>query len=237
MLHIAICDDDPAIRAALQSSLKRYGNETGEEFCVSEYKDGESLLRSGTDDMDLLILDIQMPGISGIDTARAIRAANQNLLIILFTNYIQYALEGYEVQAYRFLLKPLDYQQFTEVVGKALEVLHKRKQAVLLIQTRERTSRIPIDSIIYIETCSGHVLIHTHTDTIESYTSMKDMEQQLKDSLFFRCHTAFLVPLREIRDITQRDVLLYSGQSIPLSRHRRKALKEAITNYWGGQFP
>ncbi len=236
MLNIAICDDDPAIRSDLQNSMQRYKAETGLHLQIAEFTSGDQLLQEFPENIDLLILDIQMPGRSGLDTARAIRKVNQQVLIIFFTNYVQYALEGYEVQAYRFLLKPLDYDQFTRVVGSALQLLQNRRQNVLLIQTKERTSHIPIDSIQYIETYKGHVIVHTLSDKIECYTSMKEMEHQLEEHSFFRCHTAFLVPLKAIRDVTQRDVHLYSGEVLPLSRHRRSALKEAITIFWGGQF-
>lgn len=236
MLKVAVCDDDPSIRGMLCKYLDRFSGTSGIETSVTLFENGEALLQRELSDLDLLVLDIQMTGISGLDTARTIRATNQKLTIIFFTNYIQYALEGYEVQAYRFLLKPLDYEQFCAVVGKALTELQTRKRATLVIPTKAKTSHISIGSILYAETYKGHVLLYTENDAIESFASMKETEEALKDHPFVRCHTAFLVSLREIRSITQQDVLLRSGQAIPLSKHRRKAVKEALTVFWGEQF-
>lgn len=236
MLQVAICDDSPEIRATLRDDLNRFSAESGIDLTVAQFDCGEALLAHGTDGVDLLILDIQMSGLDGLETARRIRATNQNLTIIFFTNYIQYALEGYEVQAYRFLLKPLTYEQFSDVVGKTLTELHARRKAVLVVRTKAQTRQLPIDALQYVETYKGHVLLHTPTETIESFTTMKELEETLKAHKFLRCHTAFLVSMREIKSITQQDVVLRNGQLIPLSKHRKKAVREVVTVYWGEQF-
>ena len=236
MLKVAVCDDDVSIRGMLREYLDRFSSASGIETSATFFESGEALLQGELGDLDILILDIQMTGISGLDTARRIRATNQRLTIIFFTNYIEYALEGYEVQAYRFLLKPLTYEHFSTVVGEVLTELQARKKATLVIPTKAKTSHISVDSILYVETYKGHVLIHTENDTIESFASMKETEEALKPHPFLRCHTAFLVSLREIKSITQQDVLLKNGQSLPLSKHRRKAAKEALTVFWGEQF-
>lgn len=236
MLHAAICDDDPDIRAMLRDYLDRFSHTMGFLISTSLFESGEALLAEDLSGLDLLILDIQMAGMDGLSTARAIRGRHQNLTIIFFTNYIQYALEGYEVQAYRFLLKPLSYERFAQVVGQALTELHSRKEAMLVVRTKTRTSSIPIDSLLYAETYKGHVLLHTAGDTVEAFESMKELESALKEHGFLRCHTAFLVSLREIRSVTSQDVLLRGGQVLPLSKHRRKTVREAVTIFWGEQF-
>lgn len=236
MLQVAVCDDDPTIRRMLCGYLERFSAANRIELSVISFESGEALVKKDLTALDLLILDIQMGGMNGLETARVIRSQNQELTIIFFTNYIQYALEGYEVQAYRFLLKPLDYEHFSGVVGQALTELHARRKAMLVVRTKTKTSHIPIDSILYVETYRGHVMLHTRMDVVESFSSMKETEETLKEHQFFRCHTAFLVSLREIRSVTQQDVLLQNGQIIPLSKHRRKALREAITVFWGDRF-
>ena len=236
MLRVAVCDDSSDIRSQLRQYLQTFSDSSKIEIELSQYTSGEQLLAADYHSLDLLILDIQMDGLNGLDTARQIRCTDSDLTIIFFTNYVQYALEGYEVQAYRFLLKPLTYEQFSTVVGAALLEKQTRRQQTLLIVGRDKSTRIPTDDILYIETERGHVIIHTADSSVPSSASMKETEQALQDALFFRCHTAYLVPLRKIVSIGLQDIELQGGVQIPLSKHRRKALKEALALFWGGQF-
>lgn len=182
VLRIAVCDDDSDIRETLCSYLERISLSAGLELSVTCFDSGENLLKEDHTAFDLLIMDIQMPGIDGLAAARTIRASNEQLTIIFLTNYIQYALEGYEVQAYRFLLKPPDYEKFSAVVGKALTELKSRREAILTIRTK--ISRIPVEHILYVETYKGNVMVHTDTETIEGFSSMKETEEVLNSYLF-----------------------------------------------------
>lgn len=220
----------------LLNYLNRFSEESGMELSAVQFDCGEALLENKTDNLDMVILDVQMSGKNGLETARCIRKNDQDLMIIFFTNYIEYALEGYEVQAYRFLLKPLDYQQFFKVVGKALEDLHLRRKALLILHAKGKNSQIPVDSLQYVETYKGHVLLHTAAESVENFTAMKKMEDALRAHDFVRCHTAFLVSMREIKTVGAQDIVLRSGKVIPMSKHRRKSVREAVALYWGGQF-
>ena len=236
MIRIAICDDNDAIRSQLRQYIQMFSHSSGIKTELFDYTNSEALLRTDFHSLDFLILDIQMDGLNGLDAARQIRLTDTDLTIIFFTNYVQYALQGYEVQAYRFLLKPLTYEQFSAVVGTAIQDRQKQKQKTLLVTGRDKSLQIPINTISYIETDHGNILIHTDNQTISSTTSMKETEETLQDALFFRCHTAYLIPLQKIVSVGLKDVELQNGCKIPLSKHRRKALKEALAVFWGGQF-
>lgn len=237
MFHAAICDDVPGIRQELQQYFQRYANDSGIVLTVDEYCSGSALLAADYLQYDLIVLDVQMGEPNGIETARQIRIAGGNMTIIFFTNYVQYALEGYEVQAFRFLIKPLSYEQFASVAGKALQQLQKQQQDCLNIKQKDNTTRIPIAEICYAETERGHVILHMkNKETIVSSFTMKELEATLARHPFFRCHTAYLVNMDEIKKVTQQDVILQDGKAIPLSKHRKKEMKEALTNFWGDQF-
>ena len=237
MLQVAICDDMPDIRDQLQTYFMQFSKKNQLAVDVDLYASGGQLLSADFLKYDLMILDVQMGEPNGIETARRIRSAGGNMTIIFFTNYIQYALEGYEVQAFRFLLKPLTYAQFADVAGKALLQTRSQKQDFLNVRHKDGVFHIPIADIVYAETERGHVILHTKKqERIPDPLPMKDVEQSLASHPFFRCHTAFLVNLGMIRRITQQDVILQDDTVLPLSKHRRKEMKEALALYWGDQF-
>lgn len=236
MIRAAVCDDDASIRKTLCAYLKRFAESRDIELDIQVFESGAMLLQDGYQALDLLIMDIQMPSISGLDTARAIRKTNGAMTIIFVTNFVQYALEGYEVQAFRFLLKPLDYPQFARVVGEAIGRIHAQSQAFLNIRAKNGMMRLPIDAISYIETEKGHVFIHTDQGAFSCFSPMRDMESALAGHNFFRCHSAYLVPMAKIQTVLRQDVSLCDGTLIPLSKHRKKALKEALAAFWGDKF-
>ena len=181
-------------------------------------------------------MDVEMPGQNGIETARQLRRVNDRAAIIFITNYIQYALEGYEVQAFRYLLKPIDAAQFEQVVGTALDEIHHRQTAYLQLKGRSEIIRLAIDELIYAETERGHLLLHTPGKVLECYSTMEKLEQELKQEAFFRCHSSFLVALEAVRQIEKQDVVLKDGTRVPVSKNRKKGMKQALTNFWGGKF-
>lgn len=236
MLHVAVCDDDASVRQLLQTYLNRYAKENRRSIQATLFSDGNEIKEADLSATDLLIMDIQMPGLNGLDAARSIRRTNQTLPIIFFTSYVQYALEGYEVQAFRFLLKPLDYPQFSEVVGKALEQISQRQEAFLTIQSNDEMLRIPIGEIDYAETDRGRILIHHKGKVSACRSTMQRMEETLLPHHFFRCHKAYIIALSGVRTFGISDVIMSDGAVIPISKHRKKELKEALTIFWGEQF-
>lgn len=237
MFRIAVCDDTPEIRELLRGYFRDLSTETKLDLAVDAYADGAELLASDFLSYDLMILDVQMGEPDGIETARKIRAAGGDMAIIFFTNYVQYALDGYEVQAYRFLLKPLEYAQFATVVGGALRQIQAGRQSRLRVRGRNGETLLPAEDVLYAETERGHVVLHTDKEgRVPSLMSMKELEAMLTSASFFRCHTAYLVNMREVRRVTQQDVVLRDGTVLPLSKHRRKEMKEALALYWGEQF-
>lgn len=237
MIRIGICDDDAGILEMLERYLDRFSRENGLETECCAFGDGRMLLESDPLRFDLLILDVEMGQTNGIETARKIRSLGGKMTIIFFTNYVQYALEGYEVQAFRFLLKPLDYEQFSQVAGKALLEMQRQAGAFLSVRLRDRVVRIATGDIVYLETERGHVRLHTRDgQDLVSYSAMKEAEDALTGQSFFRCHTAFLVNMKDIRSVGTGELSLMDGTVLPVSKHRRRELKEALALYWGDQF-
>ena len=236
MITAAIVDDDPNIRETLQAALIKDTQKRRIPVQLSVCASGSEFLTLPKEKWDLVLMDVEMPGQNGIETARQLRRVNERATIIFITNYIQYALEGYEVQAFRYLLKPIDAAQFEQVVGTALDEIHHRQTAYLQLKGRSEIIRLAIDELIYAETEPGHLLLHTPAKVLECYSTMEKLEQELKQEAFFRCHSSFLVALEAVRQIEKQDVVLKDGTRVPVSKNRKKGMKQALTNFWGGKF-
>ena len=236
MITAAIVDDDPNIRETLQAALIKDTQKRRIPVQLSVCASGSEFLTLPKEKWDLVLMDVEMPGQNGIETARQLRRVNEPATIIFITNYIQYALEGYEVQAFRYLLKPIDAAQFEQVVGTALDEIHHRQTAYLQLKGRSEIIRLAIDELIYAETERGHLLLHTPAKVLECYSTMEKLEQELKQEAFFRCHSSFLVALEAVRQIEKQDVVLKDGTRVPVSKNRKKGMKQALTNFWGGKF-
>ena len=235
MITAAIVDDDPNIRETLQAALIADTQKRRIPVQLSVCASGSEFLTPPQEKWDLVLMDVEMPGQNGIETARQLRRVNDRAAIIFITNYIQYALEGYEVQAFRYLLKPIDAAQFEQVVGTALDEIHHRQTAYLQLKGRSEIIRLAIDELIYAETERGHLLLHTPGKVLECYSTMEKLEQELKQEAFFRCHSSFLVALEAVRQIEKQDVVLKDGTRVPVSKNRKKGMKQALTNFWGGK--
>ena len=236
MIHITMCDDDPEIIATAKSYASRYEkeqNRTPEWVFLSSPKDmiPEQLARE-----DILILDIQMGSLNGIDLAREIRKYNENNIIIFSTNYLEYALQGYEVAAFRYLKKPIGYEHFAKVLTEAIEQHLKSAQASIVLRCGYQTEQLRIADIMYCETETGHVKVTLQDGSaVFANTGISSLQDELEDHAFFRCHKGCMVNLKYVRQPQKTDVLMKDGKRIPVSRHRMKDFILALMKYWGGQ--
>ncbi len=168
---------------------------------------------------------------SGMRTAREIRTTNHELRLVFVTNYEQYAIEGYEVQAFRFLKKPIRYVQFFEIMNKIVADIHKDRSH-FAVKNRSGVHHIRTSYVLYAETYRRRTLLHTIEGDVECNQSMSALEREL-GAQFFRCHAAYLVNLKHVQHIAPTEVVLANQVSLPISKHRRSVFLQAAMNYWG----
>lgn len=230
MLVIGICDGDTAVRVMLSNYIKRYREETGLCVQVLSYDTGEKLIRHYPFEMDLIFLEIPFAKMNGIEIARRIREVDPNVSIVFLTTLLNHVLEAYEVRAHNYLIKPLRYARFLQEVEQART---RRGQNRFFIETNSNgVYKIYTKSIRYIETEEHNTRIHTETDSILSYRRMKEHEQGLFEPYFVRCHTGFIVNLFFFEKLEQSDLMLISGERIPVSRQRRAKVLERIKSLY-----
>lgn len=233
MIHIGICDDERDFVVYLSGLLNRYAEEMGEEIKVTVYYDGMELVERYDTTIDLIFLDIQMRLVSGLRAAEHIRQMDEKVSIIFLTTLTQYGLEGYKYQATNYIIKPLKYVRLKSEMDGWMKKHCREESPALVISNDTGKYRVALRSISYIETFNRNLLFHTEQENIICYKSMKEMEQELWDKGFVRCHTSYIVNLFYVKGIKKLDIALITGEIIPLSQPKRKEFMERLADYWG----
>lgn len=234
MLRIAVVDDEQEQRALLESCLDRYGQENAQPLALSLFGDAQEFLRQDPGDFDIVLLDIQMPGLDGMAAARQLRQRNRQLVLIFITNMVQFAVEGYEVDAMDFIVKPVSYYRLASSITKARSRLQTEQGVPLVLHTKDGTYRLDSARVQYIEMFNHHTIFHTEDGVFDTTGSLKKLEQQLTGQPFARCNSGYLVNLRYVRSVAGSDVVV-GGDRLPISRTRRKAFLQQMSEYFGGQ--
>lgn len=231
-VRVCIVEDDERDAARLRAALETFARESGVAFEVDERRDGADLVASYRADVDVLFLDIEMDHLDGMETARLVRETDQDVVIFFVTNMIQYALEGYTVNASGYIVKPIKYPQFKKHLQRTLLALERRQ--VRLVPLRNGRERAYVNSakIVYVETSRKRSLVHTDTDDIPCSEALQAVEKKLDASQFFRVHASFLVNLAYVDAVTAKDVVV-RGVAIPVSKHRKRFFMQALADYKG----
>ena len=232
MLHIAVLEDSVKDYAELSGHLSRFSRETGTEMGIRHFEDGLSLFDEGSAQYDIIFMDIEMPLMNGMEAARRMRAENSRSILIFTTNVAQYALQGYEVDAMDYLLKPIGYFNLSMKLRKAISRLQREEMSEerVSIQTPDGVRVIPVQSIAYVEVNQHQLTYHADQD-ITVRATMKSAAAQLPSALFAQCSSSYLVNLRRVTGIRDDDVLVRTGKGVerlPMSRRMKKDFSTAL---------
>lgn len=234
MLKLAICDDMPQEREALRCFLKSYFAQAGHECDITEYMCGEPLAadyEDGDGVFDLIFLDIYMGEQNGLETAKKIRAHSRTVPIVFLTTSPDFALEGYEVRAMGYLLKPLIPEKAVALLDDFLREESARSQKSLLLREGARGGRIAYREILYVESQGNVLLVHTPDKTHRLYQTMAEVENELREHSFLRCHNSFLVNLGQVNTAEKTEFILTDGSRVPIRQRDAKALRDAYFTY------
>ncbi|MDU1538244.1 MAG: LytTR family DNA-binding domain-containing protein [Paeniclostridium sordellii] len=232
MIRIAICEDEKETQSLIENYLHNILKNINIEYEIQKYSLGEELLESNLKEIDILLLDIQMGQINGMDTARKIREVDNKMEIIFITSLIDYVQDGYEVRAYRYLLKPIELEELKKHVLTCIKEI-ENKNNYILIKNKSNTYKIQSNEIKYIEVQKKNMLIHTINKTFDVRYSLEKIEKDLKLGKFVRCHKSFLINLSYVENIKLNTAILESGEEVPVSRYRYKEVKEKFLKFLG----
>lgn len=231
MITIALVDDDDADARVTASMIDRYFDGDASRYAVTRFADGDSLLRDYKASFDLMFLDVEMPGTDGVTVARRLRVVDDQTVLVFTTKMAQYAVEGYDVDAIGYLLKPLNYYAFAIKMRKAEDIVARRRSVTVPLTVGSETVFVPSADIRYVEVLDHALLYHTGEGIRKVWASLKDAAETLEPVGFVPVSRYCLVNLEWVRAVHGDDV---DGERVRVSRSRRKSLMQALAAYHGG---
>ena len=230
MLRIAVVEDDKTYAAQLKEYLVRYGTEKNQKISVALFPDGEDIVTDYSAEFDIILMDVEMTFMDGMTTAERIREKDNEVVIIFTTNMPQYAIQGYKVDALDYVLKPISYFAFSQRIDRALTRVKKKEATYITVAQKGGKKKLNVDKICYVEVRDHDLIYHSTKGDIVTKSSMKEAEDTLGGTKFFRCNRCYLVNLEYVEDFRGNDVTVASDV-IQVSRARKKAFMDALNDY------
>lgn len=240
MVNIAIVDDDRNDAELIESYVRRFGEDcekrnVKKEFHVVQYTDGVTFLNQFNCGIDVVFLDIEMPGLNGIQTARQLRETNRDVAIVFVTNMAQYAIDGYSVNAVDFILKPVTYSDFALKFKKVLRYISRTTSKKLTLRMSENECvRIDCIRIYYVEVVQHYLIFYTKDGEYRIRGTMAGIEEMLSPYAFVRCAKSFLVNLKHITAVKGNKISLSNGAELYASRTMKENFLNEFYKYLGG---
>lgn len=230
-MRIAVCDDDGRQAKALEAAVGDWAEASSRNAEIRVFASAEAFLfdMNANDSYDVLLLDIEMPGMNGLELARGLRDKGAKSQIIFITGYPDYISQGYDVSALHYLLKPVKREKLYEVLDRVAEAL-KRMPKFALIPVGKEVIRVYFEDIIYAESQGHYLYIKTKRGEFRPRLTAGELAERL-DGAFFKCGRSFLVGLRYVERITKDTVFLEDGTALPLGKGLYDEINKALINY------
>lgn len=234
MTHlVALVEDNPAESELLQEYFRRYCSDNAVNIEVRWFTEGEKFLLNYQPIYDLVLMDINLRAMNGMETAARLRRLDQSVALIFITSMARYAIKGYEVDAMDYLLKPVAYPKFCSRIQRALCKCRQEQTQTILINISDGVYRIATSRIKYVEVADHCLVYHTTEGNLNTYGKLKDVEERLDKTQFIRCNRCYLVNLAFVRAV-RGFTLVVDGEELQISRPKRNAVMEALNDYLGG---
>lgn len=230
-LNIAIIDNDALFRKSIAVSVDKWAKKSKISAAVNEYSSAEAFLFAYEEkkDYDLLLLDIEMAGISGVEMAERIRREDETIQIVFITGYPEYMCRGYDLSALHYLLKPVSDEKLSEVLDRAMKNIKKGDNRVIFT-TDGGEKVVTLDAILYAESYSHNMHIVTTDGTFDVRMTISSLAEVLGIE-FISTHRSYIVNLSHIVFLSKSEVTLDSGKKIPISRNAFKKVHSCFVEY------
>ena len=232
MFRFAIIDDEIEIANKLTSFIDKYFKINNRQYEVIFFDTASKFLENYHFDFDAILMDINMPGIDGMSATKELRRLDKNVKIIFVTSLAQYAIKGYEVNAFDFIVKPISYYNFSLKLKRALSHLTSLNNYELVVTTKDNKYFININQLVYIEICNHTIIYHLVNEEIKGSGTLKSLYTNLKKHHFAFCNQCYLVNLAFVKGIND-GFLLINNEKIRIASSRKKTFMQELAAYIG----
>jgi len=235
MINVAVVEDENRAAELLLSYFNAFTEKKGEKFRIVRFDNPINFLTGYKPKYDLVLMDIDLPDLNGLDTSRKLRELDKTVTLIFVTNLAQFAVKGYEVDAFDYIVKPVSYYDFAFKLDRALERIKSRNPTKIPIAVDGAVKCLTASEIHYVEVIGHKLIYHTADGVLETTGSLKDLEQKLLNADFAKCNNCYLVNLCYVTSL-QGFTVTVAGEELQVSHPRRKEFKRALNDYLGEKF-
>ena len=230
--RISMIEDSPSDLETLQKALNRFSKQKHVDFVVDTYRNAEHFLTEYKGNSDLVFFDIELPGKNGMDGAKLLRKKDDKVAIVFVTNLAHFAIEGYQVGALDYILKPVVYERFAIKLERVLSRLQRHESKYVIAKGLESIRRIDINDILYVEVNVHTLCYHlSGGEVVEVSGMLKALEEELRDDGFAKCKSCYLVNLKYLKEIAGEEAVMVNGDRLRISRSQAKAFRDSLMEY------
>lgn len=233
MIRIAIVEDDDQQARLLRDYSTHYGAEHQLEFATERFNNGLLFLEAYCGNYDLVLMDIAMPVMNGMECAKKLRERDEQIQIVFITSMAQYAINGYQVEATAYMVKPVKYTEYALTMERIIRRLRSRQSVLYTIGQKSDMKVVDITDIFYVEVLSHYLIFHTRNGNYKTYGKLSSVEADNRFQHFIKVSPSYLVSCKHITNIG-KDTVTVCGDQIPLSRRRRNECLTKMARMMGG---
>ncbi|MGN0443698.1 MAG: LytR/AlgR family response regulator transcription factor [Acutalibacteraceae bacterium] len=228
MINFAICEDEIEIAKSIETFIKEHMLILGTDCNIDIFLSG-SEFENTSKNYDLIFLDCMLPDAHGLDIARRLRDKGCTSAIIFVTAYEEFVYESFKVNAFRYLLKPIDEQELLSALTSFMSGIEK--ECIIDVPTKEKTYHLSLNEIMYIESCEKHSIVRVLNDSYESTKTISEFQAEISSHRFFRTHRRYLVNMKYIIDIEKNTIIFSNGEQAEISRRNLSNFNKCYVNY------
>lgn len=230
MLSIAVCDDEIIACCNMAAKIKGILEQMDTPCLIRQFNSGRELLQA-PEKFDMIFLDIIMHDPDGMATAQLLRAKSPDTILIFISSSRDYVFDAYDVEAFQYLLKPIDMGKLRRVLQKAVCKTEIHSSDYMMISIERQKKKLYLDDICYFEIRGRKIDIHRANDTLTYYEQIGVLEENLRGKGFFRCHKSYLINLRHVDTYNRQEVTLDNGEKIMIAKRRYDDFVKEVLSY------